>query len=124
MIYEVVIPLAGFENETQFEIEQIDSFFSLIKSKPNGVEIRVISLDNIKNIEFDIDEDAVKKLELDENTDYSVYYIFVLQKPVKNSIINLLAPLVFNNDKKKMAQIQLDLDNLGLETLEKLIPNF
>lgn len=124
MSYEVVIPLAGFEEETHFKIEQIDSFFYIIKSQPNDIEIRVISLDNIKDIGFDIDDDIVEKLELTENSKYSVYYIFVLQNPVKKSIVNLLAPLVFNHDSKKMAQIQLDLDTFGLETLEKLIPNF
>lgn len=124
MSYEVVIPLAGFERETYFELEQIDSFFSLIKSKPNSIEIRVISLVDIKNIGFDLDDETVEKLELNEESNYSVYYIFVLQNPVKKSIINLLAPLIFNHDTKKMAQIQLDLDNLGLETLEKLLPNF
>lgn len=124
MSYEVVVPLAGFDDETHFKLEQIDSFFHLIKSEPNDIEIRVISLDNIKDIGFEIEDEIVQKLELNEKSNYSVYYIFVLQNPVKKSIVNLLAPLIFNHDKKKMAQIQLDLDGLGLETLEKIIPNF
>jgi flagellar assembly factor FliW len=123
MVYEVVMPLAGFEDENKFELEKIDDFFSLIKSKPNGIEIRVINLDTIRNIGFDIDEETVSKLELTDNSSYSIQYIFVLQNPVQKSIVNLLAPLIFNNDTKKMAQIQLDMDNLGLETLEKLLPS-
>ena len=123
MMYEVVIPLAGFEDENKFELEKIDDFFSLIKSEPNGIEIRVINLDSIRNIGFDIDEEAASKLDLRENSNYSIQYIFVLQNPVEKSIVNLLAPLIFNNDTKKMAQIQLDMDSLGLETLEKLLTN-
>ncbi len=122
MVYEVVMPLAGFDDEIKFELTQIDNFFSLIKSEPNGIEIRVITLQDIKNIEFDIEDEVVEKLELTENSNYSVFYIFVLQSPVQKSIVNLFAPLIFNNDNKKMGQIQLDMDNLGLETLDKLLP--
>lgn len=121
MIYDVVVPLAGFDAETQFELEPIDSFFSMIRSKPNNIEIRVINLEGVDNIQFDIDDEVAKKLELDENSKYSVHYIFVLQKPIEKSIINFLAPIIINDDKKKMAQIQLDLDYLGLETLEKYL---
>lgn len=122
MVYEVVMPLAGFDDEIKFELTQIDNFFSLIKSEPNGIEIRVITLQDIKNIEFDIEDEVVEKLDLNENSKYSVFYIFVLQSPVQKSIVNLFAPLIFNHDNKKMGQIQLDMDNLGLETLDKLLP--
>lgn len=123
MVYEVVVPLAGFEKENKFALEKIDDFFSMIKSEPNGIEIRVISFDSIKNVEFEIRAEDAKKLELKENSSYSVFYIFVLQNPVKKSIVNMIAPLIFNHDSKKMAQIQLDMDSLGLESLENLLPN-
>jgi flagellar assembly factor FliW len=124
MIYKVTIPLAGFEDEEEFEFVKVDTFFSFIKSTHSELEIRIMNFDAIKNFEFDIDDEEANKLQLLENTNFSVYYIFVLQHPVNKSIVNMFAPLIFNHDKKLMGQAQVEIGTLGLEVLENIIPNF
>jgi flagellar assembly factor FliW len=82
-----------------------------------------MNFDAIKNFEFDIDDEEANKLQLQENTNFSVYYIFVLQHPVDKSIVNMFAPIIFNHDTKLMGQAQVEIGSLGLEVLGNLIPN-
>ena len=46
-------------------------------------------------------------LEMNQNTKVSVYNIMVLQKPVEKSMVNFLAPLLFNEDNGTMGQAVL-----------------
>lgn len=121
MKYEVVVPLAGFESDSSFIYEKFDNFFSSIKSEKSGIELKMMNFDVLKNLDFELPEWFVEKLGIKNPEDVSVYFIFVLQSPATNSVVNLFAPVIMNNKNLKMGQIQLDLDEAKLETIENLL---
>lgn len=124
MEYEVAIPLAGFEEETAFIFEKVDNFFSTITSLESEIVIKLMNFNALSNISFELADEYIKKLEINDISDINIYYIFVLQNPVKNSVLNMYAPVIFNDRAKKMGQVQLDLNNIGLETIEAMLPGF
>jgi flagellar assembly factor FliW len=121
MKYEVVVPLAGFESDSSFIYEKFDNFFSSIKSEESGIELKMMNFDVLKNLDFELPEWFVEKLDITNPEDVSIYFIFVLQSPATNSVVNLFAPVIMNNKNFKMGQIQLDLDEAKLETIENII---
>lgn len=121
MEYEVVVPLAGFEHESSFVFEKMDNFFSSIKSEDSGIELRMMNFDVLKNLDFDLPDWFVSKLNIEKIEDVSIFFIFVLQSPATSSVVNLFAPVILNNKNYKMGQIQLDLDEARLETIENLL---
>ncbi|NLY79314.1 MAG: flagellar assembly protein FliW, partial [Lysinibacillus sp.] len=56
---------------------------------------------------FDISEDDKEELQVEKEEDIIAYSIVTLQEPFENSTLNLLAPLVINNVKKRGKQIVL-----------------
>ncbi len=121
MEYEVVVPLAGFEDEQTFVYEKIDNFFASLKSESSGIELRMMNCDALKNIDFDLPDWFIEQMDIKDVNDISVYFIFVLQSPATNSVVNLFAPVILNNTNHKIGQIQLKLDEVKLETLENIL---
>ncbi len=121
MEYEVVVPLAGFEDEKTFVYEKIDNFFASLKSESSGIELRMMNCDTLKNIDFDLPDWFIEQMDIKDVNDISVYFIFVLQSPATNSVVNLFAPVILNNTNHKIGQIQLKLDEVKLETLENIL---
>ncbi|MDY0326636.1 MAG: flagellar assembly protein FliW [Arcobacteraceae bacterium] len=121
MKYEVIVPLAGFESDSSFIYEKFDNFFSSIKSEESGIELKMMNFDVLKNLDFELPEWFVEKLDIKNPEDVSIYFIFVLQSPATSSVVNLFAPVIMNNKNFTMGQIQLDLDEAKLETIENLI---
>jgi flagellar assembly factor FliW len=121
MKYEVVVPLAGFESDSSFIYEKFDNFFSSIKSEESGIELKMMNFDVLKNLDFELPEWFVEKLDIKNHEDVSIYFIFVLQSPATSSVVNLFAPVIMNNKNLRMGQIRLDLDETKLETIESLI---
>lgn len=124
MTFEVVIPIDGCEKETEFELNKIDDFFSIITGIETGVTLRVMSFGALKSVAFEFPEDFKKKLEIESLEDISIFYIFVLQSQVSDSSMNIFSPIIINNKSGKMGQIHLDLEELGLESLNNILPKF
>lgn len=124
MNYKVVIPIDGCENETEFELTKLDDFFSVIKGVETGVSLRLMSFGALKSIAFELPDEFKKKLEIENIQDILIFYIFVLQAQVSNSSMNIFSPIIVNNKSNKMGQIHLNLEELGLASLNDLLPNF
>ncbi len=124
MSYKVVIPIDGCEEETEFELTKLDDFFSVIKGVDTGVNLRLMSFGALKSIAFELPEDFKNKLEIEDIQDISIFYIFVLQAQVSNSSMNIFSPIIVNNKSNKMGQIHLNLEELGLSSLNDLLPGF
>jgi flagellar assembly factor FliW len=107
MKYKVVLPILGFENIREFELEEIEPNFYKLKS--GDVSFTLINPAILRNdYVFEIDEEAQKKLKLNENSNYFVLNIMIVNKPFLESTVNFAAPLIFNNDEKIMGQVVLD----------------
>ncbi len=123
MKYKVVVPIDGCEDETEFELSKLDNFFCLIKGIETGITLRLMSFGALKSIAFELPEDFKEKIQIKTIEDISIFYIFVLQKHVSQSSMNIFSPIIINNKTYKMGQIHLDLEELGLQSLNDILPN-
>ena len=112
MNYEVRGNILGFENTLEVEIHEVDELFSTIIDKSNeGISFTVVSPYALREYSFDMPSDVKAILEINEKSNVSVYNIVVIQKPLENSTINFLAPIIVNNDNNKIAQAVLNAKN-------------
>jgi flagellar assembly factor FliW len=123
MSYKVVIPIDGCKDETEFELTKLDDFFSVIKGNDTGITLRLMSFGALKSLAFELPEDFKNKLEIKSIEDISIFYIFVLQTQVSESSMNIFSPIIINEKSKKMGQIHLNLEELGLESLNDILPS-
>ncbi|NOR58132.1 MAG: flagellar assembly protein FliW [Sulfurimonas sp.] len=107
--YEVIGKILGFEDTVNVEINKIDELFSTIKDTDNeDISFTVANPYTLREYSFDIPADLQKLLELDDKSSISAYNIVVIQKPLENSTINFLSPIIINNDNNFITQAVLD----------------
>jgi flagellar assembly factor FliW len=113
MKFKVVLPILGFEDIKEFELEKIDDNFYVLKS--DKVTFTLINPFFIRaDYDFEISENEQKALEIDENTNFLVLNIMIVKKPFIESTVNFAAPLIFNLDKNLMGQVILEKYPYGL----------
>ncbi|EDM24248.1 hypothetical protein FE773_06755 [Caminibacter mediatlanticus TB-2] len=114
MKFKVVLPILGFEDEKEFELEEINDVF--YKLKGNKVNFTLINPFKIRDdYDFEISENEQNILKLSENKPLFVLNIVTINEPFKESTINFAAPLIFNLEDKIMGQVILDKYNYGLD---------
>lgn len=123
MKFDVVIPIDGCETETEFRLSKLDDFFSVIKGIDTGIALRLMSFGALKNLAFELPDDFKAKLEIESLEDISIFYIFVLQSQVSDSSMDIFSPIIMNNKSLKMGQIHLNINELGLDSLNDILPN-
>lgn len=123
MKFEVVVPIDGCKDEKEFELSKLDDFFSVVKGIETGVTLRLMSFGALKSLAFEFPDDFKQKLEIESLEDISVFYIFVLQSHVSDSSMDIFSPVIMNNKSLKMGQIHLNLSELGLDSLNDMLPN-
>ncbi|EDZ63863.1 flagellar assembly protein FliW [Sulfurimonas gotlandica GD1] len=107
--YDVKGSILGFEDTLKVEISEIDELFSTIKDTDNeDIVFTIINPYALREYSFDLPSDIKVILGINEKSNVSVYNVVVIQKPLENSTINFLAPIVVNNDNNKIAQAVLD----------------
>lgn len=110
MSYEVRGTILGFENMHNVEILEIDEMFSTMKDLDNeNISFTMINPYTIREYSFDVPTDIKILLDINENSNISVHNIMVIQNPLEDSTANFLAPILINNDNKKIGQAILDL---------------
>ena len=62
MVYKVLVPIDGCEDETEFELTKLDEFFSVITGIKTGVTLRLMSFGALKSLAFDFPDDFKKNL--------------------------------------------------------------
>ena len=117
MVLQIKSPILGFESLQSVVFKEIDDLFSTLRDG----EISFTVLNPFKLMdEYDIEiPDSVKlKLDIQEGDAIAVYCMVVTQEPIKNSVVNFLAPIIVNTDKKLLAQVTLNPQNythLGIQ---------
>jgi len=112
MKFEVVLPILGFEDEKEFELEQVSDIFYKLKGK--RVNFTLVDPFALRDYDFEISDEESEKLKLDENKKFLVLNIVTLNEPFLESTVNFAAPLIFNMDDKVMGQVILDKGPYGL----------
>lgn len=108
MIFEVKNPILGFEQTERVELKKIDEMTATITDVNNpDISFTLINPYALREYSFDVPTPVQVLLEMNQTTKVSVYNIMVLQKPVEKSMVNFLAPLLFNEDNGTMGQAVL-----------------
>ena len=106
MELKVASPILGFENITDYTLKQIDDFFYTLEN--GNISFTLIDPAKVRDYTFDLPAVYAQKLEADRETQLKTLAIVVLQNPIEESVINFLAPVVINEEKKLLAQVALD----------------
>ena len=106
MIFDTVEPILGFEQYKKFNLQKIDETFMRLQSvESDEPSFTLINPFTLRSYAFDIPSPLQERLGIDESSNLLVFNIMMIQNPIENSTINFAAPLVFNTDTKKMAQV-------------------
>ena len=106
MIFDLTVPIFGFEKTKQLELKKIDDIFMRLQSiEAQEPSFTLINPFVLREYEFDIPSQLQEKLKIDDSSNLLIYNIVMIQKPIENSTVNFVAPLIFNTDTKLMAQM-------------------
>ena len=109
MSYEVRGTILGFEDTQKVDINGIDELFSTMQDVADkNISFTLANPYTLREYSFDVPTDVKILLELNEQSNISVYNIVVVKKPLEDSMINFLAPIIVNNDNNKVAQAVLN----------------
>jgi len=108
MTYELKSPILGFEDLDKVELIEVDDVFAKIKSSSNPyIELNLINPYSLREYSFHIPKYVSLLLDITDQSNLLVYCVLVAQKPLENSKVNFLAPIVFNKDNQTAAQLAL-----------------
>ncbi|MEA2110588.1 MAG: flagellar assembly protein FliW [Campylobacterota bacterium] len=108
MIYNVAGEIYGFDKTFDVELNEIDELFATIKDiKNKNISFTLVNPYLLREYSFDLPSNIKILLDINEKSNLLVYNIVVVQDPLDESKINFLAPLIFNKDNNKMAQVIL-----------------
>ncbi len=109
MEYSVKSPILGFEDMSKIKLEKIDDMFVIIKDAKNKyTSLTLVNPYMLREYSFDIPLSIKTLLSINEKSNLLVYNVVVIQSPLDESLVNFLAPLVFNEDNKTVAQLVLN----------------
>ncbi len=108
MTFEVKTPIPGFDQIKKVELEKVDDFFMRLKSCDDDTTFMLINPFLLREYDFEVPEYFKNLLELEEQSSTLVLNIMIISTPIESSVINFIAPLVFNTDKHYVAQVLLD----------------
>lgn len=112
MSYEIKGTILGFEKTIKVEINKIDELFSTMIDVDNkDISFTLVNPYQLREYSFDIPRDVKILLNITHESKLEAYNLVVIQKPLENSTINFLAPVVVNLDNNKIAQIVLNPKN-------------
>ena len=109
MSYEVKSHILGFDDTKTVDIIEIDELFATMKDRDNeGISFTLVNPYPLREYSFDVPIAIQTLLDINENSNVKVYNIVVIQKPLEESLVNFLAPIIINEDNKTLAQVVLD----------------
>jgi flagellar assembly factor FliW len=109
MSYEVKGEILGFDKTKKVEINEIDSlFYTMIDEENRNISFTLVNPFLLRDYTIDIPLETKTLLDIDDTTQIGVYNTLIIQKPLEKSLINFLAPIIVNFDKKLLAQVILD----------------
>ena len=113
MKFEAVLPILGFENIKEYELEKIDDiFFSL---KGGNISFTLINPFALRDYDVVISSQDKEKLGITNDSNILILNNMIVATPLQNSTVNFASPLIFNMDTNKMGQVILEnADNYSL----------
>jgi flagellar assembly factor FliW len=106
-MYDIVFPLLAFEDCKKTHLEILDkNFTALTLDNERKVKIQLVNINYLNKLalNFDIDDEIIKKLKVENKEDFEIYFCLVIQNPIEDSIVNLMAPVLINHKEKILGQ--------------------
>ncbi|QAT40549.1 flagellar assembly protein FliW [Clostridium sp. JN-9] len=104
--------IPGFEGLRKFILFTVEdnNIFSILHSiEDETIGIILVSPFNVdKNYEFNLDDEIVSSLKINDPSQVLVLNTVTLNSDIKNITVNLKAPIVINNELKLGEQVILD----------------
>ncbi|MBU1659355.1 flagellar assembly protein FliW [bacterium] len=108
MIFDISVPLLGFEDIKQVELQKIDDIFMKMQAlSDRHVSFTLINPFVLREYDFEVPQNFQELLSVDKDSNLLILNIVLIQTPIEESVVNFIGPLVFNTDTKKAAQIIL-----------------
>jgi flagellar assembly factor FliW len=108
MKFDICVPILGFEELKEIELEKIDDIFMKMKAVNNEhIAFTLINPFVLREYDFQVPSSAKNILEINEKSNLLIFNIILIQTPIEDSIINFVGPIIFNTDNNKAAQIIL-----------------
>mgnify|MGYP001062783301 CR=1 FL=1 len=116
MKFDISVPLLGFDNIKQVELQKIDDIFMKMQAvEDEHISFTLINPFVLREYDFEVPKNIQELLEIVKDSNLLILNILLVQTPIEDSIVNFIGPLVFNTDNKKAAQIILpESTNLGI----------
>ncbi|MDP3302227.1 MAG: flagellar assembly protein FliW [Sulfuricurvum sp.] len=108
MQFTLQLPMLGFESVTHMELKKIDDIFMRLETMDGGPSFTLINPYALREYSFDIPTSLQAAMQIDESTNLLIFNIVILSSSIEDSTINFVAPLIFNTDNQKMAQVIID----------------
>ena len=108
MTFDVKSPIPGFDQIKKVQLDKIDDFFMQLKSCDDETVFMLINPFLLREYDFIVPDYFKNLLELEDDSNTLVLNIMIVSTPIETSVVNFIAPLVFNTDKGSVAQILLD----------------
>ena len=108
MNFKVKSPILGFEDIEEVKFIKIDEL--LAKIEVIGKDAITFSLVNpyaLREYSFDLPANVQALMEITTETKVTVYNIIAVQNPAEASIVNFLAPIIFNEENHTCGQVVL-----------------
>ena len=120
MKFDISVPLLGFENIRQVELEKIDDIFMKMQSTTDEyISFTLINPFVLREYDFEVPSNIQEFIEADEKSNLLILNIVLIQTPIEDSIVNFIGPLVFNTDNNKAARVILA-DSVKYTVAEKI----
>ena len=108
MKFHISIPLLGFEDLKEVELQKVDDIFMKMQSlSDEHISFTLIDPFVLREYDFEVPDAIQEALEIDDNSNIIVQNIVLIQNPIEDSIVNFIGPILFNTDSNKAAQVIL-----------------
>jgi len=109
MEFTICSPLLGFEGIKKVRLEKIDDIFMKMTScEDEKISFTLINPFVLRPYDFELPTKFQELLEATTESNLLILNIVVIQNPIEESMVNFLAPIIFNTDTHKAAQIILE----------------
>lgn len=108
MKFDICIPLLGFEEIKEVELQKIDGIFMKMQSiTDENISFTLINPFVLRDYDFEMPQNTEEALDATKDSNLLILNIVLIQTPIEDSIVNFIAPLIFNTDNKKAVQVIL-----------------
>ena len=120
MRFKISVPILGFEDVKEVELEKIDdTFMKMISCEDENVSFTMINPFILREYDFEVPENIKELLTITDKSNLVILNIMLIQTPIEDSMINFIGPIVFNTDTNQAAQIIIS-DNKTYGVAEKV----